>query len=281
MHALRFLPRLRHASSHFTCRYRSKSHLELQLFLSTQSRCLSSSTRRFQSLPASPNKENDQQEIYTGPLAKTFRSLKIFSLSSMGLAAALTPFMFVIQTSLPNVARVALAATALTTSGISTALVAWCGQPYVAKAYTLPDAKQEDGSPTSESLADGIQLETFDIFLRPRLTNVYDTSFLIEAKRPFAKWELAESLSVQKPDSDVPNEELVAETLTGDGRVLGRWIVSWDENKTHGVCRAEGKVQKYVVLPFHSCIRLTLHAQILQRSRGAYPTNSIGLFELP
>ena len=184
--------------------------------------------------------------IYHGPLARTFRSLKIFSLSSMGLAIVLTPFMFIIETSLPNIARFALAATALTTSGVSTAMVAWCGQPYVAKAYALGDGHQGNNPMTSQSLAEGVKLETYDIFLRPRFTSVYDTSFLAESRRPFAKWELAESLSVQKPDADVPPEETVAETTTADGRVLGRWIVSWDEKRMDGTCRAEGRVQRYV-----------------------------------
>ena len=184
--------------------------------------------------------------VYNGPLARTFRSLKIFSLSSLGLATALTPFMFIIDTSLPFVARCALAATAMGTSGVSTGLVGWCGQPYVATIRVLPELTK-DGTvePTSTG---GIQLETLTLTLRPRYTNVYDSTFLTETKRPFAKWELAENVQIKRSAQDeVPSEETVAETIDARGIVLGRWIVHWNEDRTEGACRAEGKVQRYML----------------------------------
>lgn len=185
--------------------------------------------------------------VYNGPLARTFRSLKIFSLSSFGLATALTPFMFIIDTSLPFVARCALAATAMGTSGVSTGLVGWCGQPYVATIRTLPGAKVDGAADPAP--AEGIQLETFTLTLRLRYTNVYDFAFLTETRRPFAKWELAENVQLQRTaQDDVPPEETVAETIDARGTVIGRWIVSWNENRTEGTCRAEGKVQRYCTL---------------------------------
>jgi len=195
--------------------------------------------------------------VYQGPLSRTFRSLKIFSLTSLGLASALTPFMFVIDTSLPNIARAALAITAMSTSGISTALVGWCGQPYVTTIRSLgvsQDIAAKDRSgpqePQGSTLPlEGIQLETLSLTLKPRFTSVYDTSFLSETKRPMAKWELAESVVVHQNSAEgglgVPSEETVAETMDAQGRVLGRWIVSWNEDGTKGICRGEGKIQKY------------------------------------
>ena len=197
-------------------------------------------------LPFEKNSENSPSPIspvivYEGPLSRTFRSLKIFSLSSLGLAIALTPFMFIIDTSLPFIARVVLAATALGTSGVSTGLVGWCGQPYVKTVRTLSGGN--DLKP-AEAAVNGIQLETFTLTLRPRFTNVYDTAFLTETRRPFAKWELADSVTLQKSGEEVPPEETIAETLDAQGKVLGRWIVAWNDDGTRGVCRSEGKVQR-------------------------------------
>lgn len=201
--------------------------------------------------------------VYQGPLSRAFRSLKIFSLTSLGLASALTPFMFVIDTSLPNIARAALAITAMSTSGISTALVGWCGQPYVTTIRTLgvsQDSAVKNSSGPQEaqttSPLEGIQLETLSLTLKPRFTSVYDTSFLSETKRPMAKWELAESVVVPQNPTEigpgVPSEETIAETMDAQGRVLGRWIVSWNEDGTKGVCRGEGKIQKYVNASLHT-----------------------------
>jgi len=143
--------------------------------------------------------------------------------------------MFVIETSLPFSARVALASTALLTSGVSTALVGWCGSPYVASMRTV-------GEGTAG--AQGIQMKTFSLTLRPRYTTVYDTAFLTEAKRPFAKWELAENVTLPEAAQGA-GEETVAETADAKGTVVGRWIVTWDASGLSGRCRAEGRVQKY------------------------------------
>ena len=63
---------------------------------------------------------------------------------------------------------------------------------------------------------------------------MYDPYFLIETRRPFAKWELAKELDLppERPLGSITpgKEETVAETLDGDGAILGCWIVQWDEN---------------------------------------------------
>ena len=209
--------------------------------------------------------------IYVGPLTRTFRRLKIFSLSSLALASSLSPFIFIVESSLPSTARAALATTALATSGVSTALVAWCGRPYVTTLRNLaststststslstpsnstPEAQkqlQEEETAAhshshNENVPAGIELTTLTLTLSPLTTRVYDPAFLCDTTRAFARWELARS--VQLPSEDAVgvrpgSEETVAETLDGAGNVLGRWIVTWGENG-EGSCRAEGRVE--------------------------------------
>lgn len=91
-----------------------------------------------------------------------------------------------------------------------------------------------------------MQLTTLSLGLHERHTRVYDTSFLVDTKRPFAKWELAEQLTVAPaPGLPLPTsgtEETIAETFDGrSGAVVGRWIVQWKENGI-GECRESGKV---------------------------------------
>lgn len=66
--------------------------------------------------------------------------------------------------------------------------------------------------------------------------------FLVETKRAFAKWELAEALVLPASKSITPGtEETVAETTDKDGNVVGRWIVTWGENG-EGICHEVGHI---------------------------------------
>ncbi|KAH9976156.1 hypothetical protein BGW80DRAFT_1291663 [Lactifluus volemus] len=262
------------------------SQFRSQVPLNTPLRIVSSSAASLSTVPAadatrsSKNVDGDDLSIiYVGPLAQTFRRLKIFSLSSLALATSLSPFIFIIESSLPSAARVGLATTALATSGVSTALVAWCGRPYVTTlrrltaAYPPPPpspvapvaathtTNAASSSPPSsqhhpqqqtthshnENAPAGIELTTLSLTLAPRATRVYDPAFLGDTSRAFARWELARS--VQLPPEDAGGvrpgeEETVAETLDAAGNVLGRWIVTWGENG-EGSCRAEGYVETH------------------------------------
>ena len=188
--------------------------------------------------PAASASPDAAEEEYYGPLTTTFRRLKILSLSSLTLTFALTPFIFVLETtsSVPVAGRFALAGIAVATSGVSTALVAWCGRPYVTALRRLP------GGPRA------VEMTTLTLGLHKRVTTVYDTAFLVPTSRPFATWELAEAFML--PEADVagaraegliPREETIAETRTKDGGLLGRWVVSWDEDGV-GTCKEVGKV---------------------------------------
>ena len=183
--------------------------------------------------------------MYHGPLTTTYRRLKIFSLSTLTLTFALTPFIFVIEatSSVPVVARFALAGIAMAASGVSTAMVAWVGRPYVATLRWLkPEGAQAAGS------GDAVEMTTLTLALHKRVTTVYDTAFLVPTSRPFATWELAEAFKL--PESEVasaraegliPREETIAETKNKEGELLGRWVVSWDEHGV-GTCRKIGDV---------------------------------------
>jgi len=112
---------------------------------------------------SSPVPEGDA-DIYHGPLAPTFRRLKIFSLSSLALSVTLAPFMFLIESNLPTAARFALAITAVTTSGVSTALVAWCGKPYVTTLRRVKSS-ENDG-------IERLEMTTRTLGLHPLVTRV-------------------------------------------------------------------------------------------------------------
>ena len=191
---------------------------------------------QYRRLSTSPSNPTPAPEVaYRGPLTNTFRRLKIFSLSSLGLSAALAPFIFVIEASgIPLSARFALAGVAMATSGVSTALVAWCGSPYVTKLQRV----EKDHA---------LQMTTLTLGLRQRTTSVYDTSFLKETSRAFAKWELADHVTLegkeQQQRAASGTQETVAETTDAKGRLVGSWVVTWGENG-EGTCKQVGKVNR-------------------------------------
>ncbi|KEP48129.1 putative transmembrane protein [Rhizoctonia solani 123E] len=170
--------------------------------------------------------------FYQGPLSTTFRNLKLFSLSSLSLASALTPFIFLIDAPLSLSARIALAAAALGTSLSSTTLIAWCGKPYVVSMRRAPGS-------------DAVELTTTDVFLRERHTTVLDPRFFQSTSRPFATWEIPESFTA---DSDSNSQrsagsvEPVAVTRDGLGNIVGQCVVQWKERdgQLSGVMRVEG-----------------------------------------
>jgi len=190
--------------------------------------------RRLSTSPSDPTQT--PEVVYHGPLTNTFRRLKIFSLSSLTLSTALAPFIFVIEASgIPLSARFALAGVAMATSGVSTALVAWCGSPYVTKLQRV----EKDHA---------LQMTTLTLALNERITSVYDTSFLKETSRAFAKWELADHVTLEGKEQQqraiAGTEETVAETTDAKGGLVGSWVVTWGENG-EGTCKQVGKVNRY------------------------------------
>lgn len=217
-----------------------------------------------------PRSKDTYTTDYHGPLTATFRRLKLFSVASFGLSAALTPIMFIIESSLPIGARASLAGIAMSTSGISTLLVSWCGSTYVT---TLRHLRPEDNDGMG---IEGLEMTTLSLFLRKRITRVYDVDFLVQTTRPFAKWELAETVSFAPPQDagtgrkagEPGEEETVAETVAADGEVTGRWIVRWEEGGV-GHCRKVGSMVRYVGWLYDLFNSANAWFQAFQRSRGA------------
>ncbi|KAI9286127.1 hypothetical protein BC943DRAFT_277170 [Umbelopsis sp. AD052] len=98
--------------------------------------------------------------IYTGPLATVAKRLKLFSIGSLGLSGAISPFVFILDFPVPVVAKTVLVASALFTSVSSTALINWVMSPYVTKATMSP------------SDADSINLHTLNVFAQEHITTV-------------------------------------------------------------------------------------------------------------
>jgi len=221
--------------------------------------CVGRHNHYFRSLSSSSATSNSDASLpgslanptYNGPLAPTFRRLKIFSLSTLGLSTVISPFIFVIESSLPTTARIALASTALGTSAISTTLVNWVGKPYVAQ---LKPILAEGETLDPKKVVTSVEMTTYSLALRKRVTKVYDTSFLVPAERPFASWRLANKMMFtnEELENKIPernSEETVAETFGENGGLLGRWIVKWDIHPEGGTvvgeCHEVGKVVKY------------------------------------
>jgi hypothetical protein len=103
--------------------------------------------------------QTNLRTIYEGPLTKTAKYLKVFSISSLVLTCSVAPLIFFIDAGLSTVVRTILFGAgniyayyhvllilylfsnwtlALGTSGVSTALIHWCIFPYVTKIQVDP-----------------------------------------------------------------------------------------------------------------------------------------------
>lgn len=189
----------------------------------------SNTTRAFGSsatalkFPSTPNDAHlastSPEPFYAGPLAPAFHRVKLFSISSLGLAATLTPVIFIVEAPIPTSARAALALTAIIASGGSTALIAWCGAPYVQSIrYLAPPATST-----------GVAISTKSFWMKDLHTEVYDTAFLGQTTRAFAKWELAPLIRMQRDTVRQPGtQEVAARTKDRTGKVLGEWVIDWN-----------------------------------------------------
>lgn len=190
-----------------------------------------------------PESTNAAEPFYKGPLTPTFRSLKIFSLSSMGLITCLSPVLFVIEApGIPFSARLAMAGTAIVTSAASTALIGWVGAPYVVSMRKVP---QEN-----TSSHEAVEMSTKTLLLKDLKTTVYDPTFLGPTTRPFATWELKGRASANAADVSTAGEQIIARTVDVSGKVVGEWRVKWvlnESNPDHAVGTAvpSGKVLRY------------------------------------
>lgn len=178
---------------------------------------------------------------YTGPMAATFYRLKLFSLGSLTLASAFTPVFLLAASDLSLAGRLGLSATAIVTSVVSTALVAWIGKPYVGRMSLLPPATQGKGQEPV------IEAYTITWRIRTLQTRIYQPSLIRPTSRPFASWELPENPGgvFNLPQSSSGRESgakedriLVSETVDAkSGKSVGKW---WAERVT-GTATNSGK----------------------------------------
>lgn len=222
-------------------------------------RHLSSSPRRLNSSQpsSSPAKPTTQATIkgttappthsstllasYLGPMSKTFYRLKLFSMTSLLFASSLTPvFLLAPAADVTLAARVGIVCMALGTSGVSTALVAWIGAPYVGRMGLVRKGEGEGVA---------IEANTLTWRLRPLQTTIVRPELIRPTSRPFANWELPEEPGVvdgldevlAKSGSAQQRRFLVAETRDlKTNRVVGSWWGTVDE-AGQVKCVAEGK----------------------------------------
>ncbi|CAK5282379.1 unnamed protein product [Mycena citricolor] len=171
----------------------------------------------------------------------------MFSLSSLGLSFSMTPFMFIVESNLPMSARAVLAFTAISTTSISTGLLAWASSPYVTSALLSK-------LPTTGAVQE-MEVKTLTLWFKPRTTRIFDPTFLVGTNRPFANLELAQLVFLPPAlrNTTPGQEETVAETTDEKGEVIGRWVVKWAEGG-EGSCHEVGKVIRRAVSPSMSCL---------------------------
>ncbi|KAK0564934.1 hypothetical protein OC844_001457 [Tilletia horrida] len=232
-------------------------HLARSAPLPPTSRLLSSTPSRAEARAAASEPlqkaEEEQQEVlatYAGPLHKTFRRLKVFSLSSLVFASVLTPYLLLGPGALDTFARFALVLTALSASGASTALISWIGKPYVGTLELVQTKGQGQGQGrvrgTKEAQNNSDPLPPSDTRLvahttswrlQPLRTTIYQPSYIRGTSRPFAQWQLAAdppALPIADPaqfssqGASSPLRSLIAETrLAKSGEIVGSYWVEW------------------------------------------------------
>ncbi|KAJ9123128.1 hypothetical protein QFC22_001319 [Naganishia vaughanmartiniae] len=243
-------------------RYQAARTQELTLIIGGFRRGLSNTPRHLDrqvEVPAASKQtgvpkfnSNIPRVIYRGPLTNTFKYLKLFSVSSLVLSSALSPFIFILESSLPLSGRIFLAFTAVSTTTLSTFLISTFTSPYVTSITANPAS-----SPYSHTLT------TTSLFLRPRNTLITSpANSLVPSERPMTTWKLRESIENGleagqehgSPQASTVEESVLAITEDEEGNALGRWVVMGMDKSGRQKCQAKGKVVRY----------FNVHPEILQ-----------------
>ncbi|KAJ1976042.1 hypothetical protein H4R34_004120 [Dimargaris verticillata] len=156
--------------------------------------------------------------IYHGPLAKTGKYLKRFSVTSLVGTCVLAPLILIVDSGLAMDVRVALATTAAATSGLSTGLVFWALKPYVlslavvtsddkdhsdAQATIAPNSSHQETAPGASTASEALiqapicvrpesmlQIKSMD-FLGRAVTHSVLVRDLARSNRVFTTWKVA------------------------------------------------------------------------------------------
>lgn len=168
----------------------------------------------------SPNGDGSSSVVYEGPLGNTFKLLKLFSLSSLGLSTAISPFIFILESSLPTSGRVFLAVTAMATTSFSTWLISLFTTPYV-NAVTRFTSAGDDRSRTLMTLT------TADVLTRPRHVTLLPlengSSILTASERPMTNFKIECAKSADKAADE--SNRTVGVVQDSKGKVTGLWKV--------------------------------------------------------
>ncbi|SPO21526.1 uncharacterized protein UTRI_01013_B [Ustilago trichophora] len=207
--------------------------------LHTSPRCRSSTGVKA-SVESEPSKV---LATYQGPLARTFTRLKLFSLGSLGLASVLTPVLLLAPGEISLAGRIGLCVTALATSGISTALIAWIGTPYVGSMRLLSPSDSTTPSDTDGKVV--MELNTTSWKLKPTRTLVYEPTFLRPTSRPFAAWEITNNPPplILKSGQDSVTKKIAETFDVNSGKSLGSWIVKYSSQTQTKSTQQDSDVQ--------------------------------------
>ncbi|WFD44994.1 hypothetical protein MPSI1_003670 [Malassezia psittaci] len=209
----------------------------------------------------SPNQQTSEIVAqYVGPMRLAYSRLKLFSLSSLSVAAIFAPIFLLYPGQLEMAARLGISLTTLGASSVSTALISWIGAPYVGH---MSLRRSPSGTQPAHYITDGIndlmldetpsdpvthaneayylEMATLSWNMRSLKTIVYSPSLLRSTSRPLATWELP---SLPPPllldqgvdqQSDYTVSKLVAETIdVTKNKVVGRWWARWRVSPTNG-----------------------------------------------
>lgn len=158
-------------------------------------------------------------QLYNGSLSDVYRKLKVFSFGSLGAAFAISPIITILDAPINTAGRIFLITTALGTSITSTAMINWCGKPYVSSMKVLSSGDRQM-----------VELITHSFTLKKLRTVVHDTRWLRRADRPLATWEVCDGeLRVGAAEGrDEGVKEVVAETFdVKSDKKIGEWFVVW------------------------------------------------------
>lgn len=176
-------------------------------------------------------------------MTRIFGRLKLFSLASLSLSTCASPLLLFGGADVPMATRLGLIALAMSTSGVSTAMVAWIAKPYVAQMLLVaPGSGGVTASPT-------LEMRTTSWRLRPLQTTIFEPSLIRATSRPFATWELPAALP--PPPAHIEQElertgasvtKLLAETRDmKTGKTVGRYWATWDKDEAASAKGQEGK----------------------------------------
>ncbi|KAJ1658894.1 hypothetical protein IWQ61_001944 [Dispira simplex] len=146
--------------------------------------------------------------IYEGPLDKTAKYLKRFSIASLSATVLLAPLIMTLDSGLGMEIRTVLAGSALATSGVSTGLIHWALYPYITKLSVIDTLRPvESLSGNSEKAMDAnapihsistssglsadtlLEVETLGFFGRSKVRSVF-VHDLERSNRVFTVWKV-------------------------------------------------------------------------------------------